>query len=137
MGTAPTRSTLRPHAIGAGINIVHINTELRVAWQRGLEEGLSKEPEEVVPYIYRLQCSLSRRSPARASRFLTVRANPQDDPGDRRAIVAVLHVDAWRREARSRSNAETACAHQQCRDRGQRRHNADLISREGGASPPG
>jgi fructose-bisphosphate aldolase class II len=37
-------------AIGAGINIVHINTELRVAWRRGLEEGLSKEPEEVVPY---------------------------------------------------------------------------------------
>ena len=26
-------------AIGAGINIVHINTELRVAWRRGLEES--------------------------------------------------------------------------------------------------
>jgi fructose-bisphosphate aldolase, class II len=37
-------------AIGAGINIVHINTELRVAWRRGLEEGLRKEPDEVVPY---------------------------------------------------------------------------------------
>ena len=37
-------------AIGAGINIVHINTELRVAWRRGLEEGLNKEPDEVVPY---------------------------------------------------------------------------------------
>jgi fructose-bisphosphate aldolase, class II len=37
-------------AIGAGINIVHINTELRVAWRRGLEQGLSKEPDEVVPY---------------------------------------------------------------------------------------
>jgi fructose-bisphosphate aldolase, class II len=37
-------------AIGAGINIVHINTELRVAWRRGLEEGLSNEPDEVVPY---------------------------------------------------------------------------------------
>jgi fructose-bisphosphate aldolase class II len=37
-------------AIGAGINIVHINTELRVAWRRGLEEGLGKEPDEVVPY---------------------------------------------------------------------------------------
>jgi fructose-bisphosphate aldolase, class II len=37
-------------AIGAGINIVHINTELRVAWRQGLEEGLSKEPDEVVPY---------------------------------------------------------------------------------------
>jgi fructose-bisphosphate aldolase, class II len=37
-------------AIGAGINIVHINTELRVAWRRGLEEGLSKDPDEVAPY---------------------------------------------------------------------------------------
>ena len=37
-------------AIAAGINIVHINTELRVAWRRGLEQGLTKHPEEVVPY---------------------------------------------------------------------------------------
>src|SRR6516164_1486807 len=37
-------------AIAAGINIIHINTELRVAWRHGLEEGLSKQPNEVVPY---------------------------------------------------------------------------------------
>ena len=37
-------------AIAAGINIVHINTELRVAWRRGLEDGLAKQPNEVVPY---------------------------------------------------------------------------------------
>lgn len=37
-------------AIAAGINIVHINTELRVAWRRGLEKGLSNQPAEVVPY---------------------------------------------------------------------------------------
>jgi fructose-bisphosphate aldolase class II len=37
-------------AIAAGINVIHINTELRVAWRRGLEEGLAKHPEEVVPY---------------------------------------------------------------------------------------
>jgi ketose-bisphosphate aldolase len=37
-------------AIAAGINVVHINTELRVAWRRGLEEGLAKRPDEVVPY---------------------------------------------------------------------------------------
>jgi fructose-bisphosphate aldolase, class II len=37
-------------AIAAGINIIHINTELRVAWRRGLEEGLSKHPQDVVPY---------------------------------------------------------------------------------------
>ncbi len=37
-------------AIAAGINIIHINTELRVAWRRGLEEALAKNPREVVPY---------------------------------------------------------------------------------------
>jgi fructose-bisphosphate aldolase, class II len=36
--------------IAAGINIIHINTELRVAWRRGLEQGLAAHPEEVVPY---------------------------------------------------------------------------------------
>lgn len=38
------------NAIAAGINIVHINTELRVAWRRGLEDALAKQPDEVVPY---------------------------------------------------------------------------------------
>lgn len=37
-------------AIDAGITIVHINTELRVAWRRSLENSLAKKPAEVVPY---------------------------------------------------------------------------------------
>jgi fructose-bisphosphate aldolase class II len=37
-------------AIAAGINIVHINTELRVAWRQSLEASLAKKPNEVVPY---------------------------------------------------------------------------------------
>lgn len=37
-------------AIAAGINIVHINTELRVAWRNGLQEGLTKQPDELAPY---------------------------------------------------------------------------------------
>jgi fructose-bisphosphate aldolase class II len=37
-------------AIAAGINIVHINTEMRVAWRHGLEAGLAKDPQEMVPY---------------------------------------------------------------------------------------
>jgi fructose-bisphosphate aldolase, class II len=37
-------------AIAAGINVIHINSELRVAWRRALEEGLGKQPQEVVPY---------------------------------------------------------------------------------------
>ena len=37
-------------AIDAGVNIIHINTELRVAWRRGLEQGLAEQPHEIVPY---------------------------------------------------------------------------------------
>src|SRR5262249_1024278 len=37
-------------AIAAGINIIHINTELRVAWRRGLDDPFLKRPQEVVPY---------------------------------------------------------------------------------------
>jgi fructose-bisphosphate aldolase, class II len=37
-------------AIAAGINIIHINTELRLAWRRGLEAAFAKKPREIVPY---------------------------------------------------------------------------------------
>lgn len=37
-------------AIDAGMNIIHVNTELRVAWRRSLDEALSSMPDEVVPY---------------------------------------------------------------------------------------
>ncbi len=37
-------------AIEAGITIVHINTEVRVAWRRGMESALLRKPDEVVPY---------------------------------------------------------------------------------------
>ena len=37
-------------AISAGINIIHINTELRVAWRRGLGGALAKQSNEIVPY---------------------------------------------------------------------------------------
>jgi fructose-bisphosphate aldolase class II len=37
-------------AIAAGINIIHINTELRVAWRQSLEGSLASQPHEVVPY---------------------------------------------------------------------------------------
>jgi fructose-bisphosphate aldolase class II len=37
-------------AIVAGINIIHINTELRVAWRRGMEAAFSGNQREVVPY---------------------------------------------------------------------------------------
>jgi len=37
-------------AIAAGINVIHINTELRVAWRESLGESLARNPNEVVPY---------------------------------------------------------------------------------------
>jgi fructose-bisphosphate aldolase, class II len=37
-------------AIRAGVNIVHINTELRLAWKQGLEASLARNEDEVVPY---------------------------------------------------------------------------------------
>ena len=37
-------------AIKAGMTIVHVNTELRLAWRRGVEAGLAAEPNEVAPY---------------------------------------------------------------------------------------
>lgn len=37
-------------AIAAGINIIHVSTELRVAWRRSLEASLAAQPNQVVPY---------------------------------------------------------------------------------------
>jgi fructose-bisphosphate aldolase class II len=37
-------------AINSGITIIHINTEIRVAWRQGIETALAKQPGEVTPY---------------------------------------------------------------------------------------
>lgn len=37
-------------AIANGISIVHINTEIRLAWRRGMEKALKEKPDEVTPY---------------------------------------------------------------------------------------
>lgn len=37
-------------AIKAGMTIIHVNTELRLAWRRGLEKKLLADPKEVAPY---------------------------------------------------------------------------------------
>jgi fructose-bisphosphate aldolase class II len=39
-------------AIAAGISIVHINTEIRVAYRKGLETYLRDNPDEVAPYKF-------------------------------------------------------------------------------------
>ncbi len=37
-------------AINAGVAIIHINTEIRVAWREGMERGLHNHPQEIAPY---------------------------------------------------------------------------------------
>lgn len=37
-------------AIKAGISIIHINTEIRLAWRRGVEEDIKNNPAEIAPY---------------------------------------------------------------------------------------
>lgn len=39
-------------SIANGINIVHINTEIRLAYKQGLMKGLSENPDEVAPYKF-------------------------------------------------------------------------------------
>ena len=49
-GGSGTEDNDLQRAITAGINIIHINTEFRVAWRKGLEDALAQKPHEVVPY---------------------------------------------------------------------------------------
>lgn len=37
-------------AIDAGISIIHINTEIRLAWRQGIDKALKENPEKIVPY---------------------------------------------------------------------------------------
>ena len=37
-------------AIAAGMTVVHINTEVRLAWRRGLNTVVAGQPNEIVPY---------------------------------------------------------------------------------------
>lgn len=37
-------------AIENGISLIHVNTEIRVAWKRGIDIALLSRPKEIVPY---------------------------------------------------------------------------------------
>ena len=37
-------------AVKQGMTIVHVSSELRLAWRRGVEEGLAKDAKEIAPY---------------------------------------------------------------------------------------
>jgi fructose-bisphosphate aldolase class II len=49
-GASGTDEQDMQNAIAAGITVIHINTEVRIAWRRGLETALASHPDEVVPY---------------------------------------------------------------------------------------
>jgi fructose-bisphosphate aldolase, class II len=37
-------------AIAAGMTVVHINTEVRLAWRRGIEESFATQKDDIAPY---------------------------------------------------------------------------------------
>lgn len=37
-------------AAAAGMTIIHVSSELRLAWRRGVEEGLARDAKEIAPY---------------------------------------------------------------------------------------
>ena len=39
-------------AVGAGISMVHYNTELRIAYRDALKKSLDENPNEVAPYKF-------------------------------------------------------------------------------------
>ncbi len=39
-------------AIAVGISVVHVNTEIRLAYRRGIEASLAEDPDEVAPYKF-------------------------------------------------------------------------------------
>jgi len=49
-GASGTNDDDLSRAIRAGITEIHINTEVRLAWRRGLETAFAKERDQVVPY---------------------------------------------------------------------------------------
>jgi fructose-bisphosphate aldolase class II len=70
-------------AIAAGINIVHINTELRIAWRRHLEDSLARQPNQVVPYrlLSPVVDSVKQVVSSRLKLFTTRQAVANQGPG--------------------------------------------------------
>ena len=51
-GASGNSATDIEKAIDAGVSIIHINTELRVAYRSGLVKSLQEDPEQIAPYKY-------------------------------------------------------------------------------------
>lgn len=49
-GASGTNDEDLKKAIAAGITIIHINTEIRMAWKKGLDQSIKDHPDEIAPY---------------------------------------------------------------------------------------
>lgn len=49
-GASGTDDNDLQQAIAAGMTVVHINTEVRLAWRRGFNNAFAAQPAEIVPY---------------------------------------------------------------------------------------
>jgi fructose-bisphosphate aldolase class II len=49
-GASGTNDEDLRRAIEAGVTEIHINTEVRLAWRRGLEAAFAEEREQIIPY---------------------------------------------------------------------------------------
>ncbi len=49
-GGSGTEDKLFTEAARAGMTIIHVSSELRLAWRRGVEQGLKDKPDEIAPY---------------------------------------------------------------------------------------
>jgi fructose-bisphosphate aldolase class II len=49
-GGSGTEDALFTQAARAGMTIIHVSSELRLAWRRGVEQGLKDKPDEIAPY---------------------------------------------------------------------------------------
>ncbi len=50
-GASGTNDADLRRGIDAGITIVHVNSDVRVAWRRGVEQALADHPDEIAPYL--------------------------------------------------------------------------------------
>jgi fructose-bisphosphate aldolase class II len=69
-------------AIAVGITVVHINTELRIAWRHGMDSALSTQPNEIVPYniLPQVVDSVKERVAARLALFSSGRLASEPSP---------------------------------------------------------
>lgn len=49
-GGSGTNDADLQEAIHSGMTVIHVNTELRVAWRKALEKSLARDETEIVPY---------------------------------------------------------------------------------------